>query len=55
MSVGRSFRPAYMPYNLFTNPKLMAASGLFLVRHTGNDKDFLTTRVSYLFDLRAHP
>jgi acyl transferase domain-containing protein/thioesterase domain-containing protein len=44
---------AYMPYHLFTNPKLMAASGLFLVRHTGNDKDFLTTRVSYLFDLRG--
>jgi acyl transferase domain-containing protein len=44
---------AYMPYHLFTNPKLMAAAGLFLVRHTGNDKDFLTTRVSYLFDLRG--
>jgi acyl transferase domain-containing protein/thioesterase domain-containing protein/acyl carrier protein len=44
---------AYMPYHLFTNPKLMAASGLFLIRHTGNDKDFLTTRVSYLFDLRG--
>jgi acyl transferase domain-containing protein/thioesterase domain-containing protein len=44
---------AYMPYHLFTNPKLMASSGLFLVRHTGNDKDFLTTRVSYLFDLRG--
>jgi acyl transferase domain-containing protein len=44
---------AYMPYHLFTNPKLMSATGLFLVRHTGNDKDFLTTRVSYLFDLRG--
>jgi acyl transferase domain-containing protein/thioesterase domain-containing protein/acyl carrier protein len=44
---------AYMPYHLFTNPKLMASTGLFLVRHTGNDKDFLTTRVSYLFDLRG--
>jgi hypothetical protein len=42
-----------MPYHLFTNPKLMTAAGLFLVRHTGNDKDFLTTRVSYLFDLRG--
>ena len=27
--------------------------GLFLARHTGNDKDFLTTRASYLFDLRG--
>ena len=44
---------AYMPYHLFTNPKLMASVGLFLARHTGNDKDFLTTRASYLFDLRG--
>jgi acyl transferase domain-containing protein len=44
---------AYLPYHLFTNPKLMASTGLFLARHTGNDKDFLTTRVSYLFDLRG--
>jgi acyl transferase domain-containing protein/thioesterase domain-containing protein len=50
---GGSGMNAYMPYHLFTNPKLMAATGLFLVRHTGNDKDFLTTRVSYLFDLRG--
>lgn len=50
---GGSGMNAYMPYHLFTNPKLMNASGLFLVRHTGNDKDFLTTRVSYLFDLRG--
>ena len=27
--------------------------GLFLLRHTGNDKDFLATRASYLFDLRG--
>ena len=44
---GGSGMNAYMPYHLFTNPKLMSAAGLFLVRHTGNDKDFLTTRVSY--------
>jgi acyl transferase domain-containing protein/thioesterase domain-containing protein len=50
---GGSGMNAYMPYHLFTNPKLMSAAGLFLVRHTGNDKDFLTTRVSYLFDLRG--
>ena len=27
--------------------------GLFLLRHTGNDKDFLCTRVSYLLDLKG--
>ena len=43
----------YMPYNLLTNPDLMKSLGLFMVRHTGNDKDFLTTRVSYLFNLRG--
>jgi acyl transferase domain-containing protein/thioesterase domain-containing protein len=44
---------AYMPYNLFTNPELMRSMGLFLVRHTGNDKDFLTTRVSYCLNLKG--
>jgi acyl transferase domain-containing protein/thioesterase domain-containing protein/acyl carrier protein len=44
---------AYMPYNLLTNPKLVRQVGLFLIRHTGNDKDFLTTRVSYLFNLKG--
>ncbi|HKY36606.1 MAG TPA: SDR family NAD(P)-dependent oxidoreductase [Polyangiaceae bacterium] len=42
---------AYMPYNLFTNPELMRSMGLFLARHTGNDKDFLSTRVSYCLNL----
>jgi acyl transferase domain-containing protein len=27
--------------------------GFFLLRHTGNDKDFLSTRVSYEFDLKG--
>lgn len=44
---------AYMPYNLLTNPKLIRDVGLFLLRHTSNDKDFLTTRASYLFDLKG--
>ncbi len=43
----------YMMYNLLSNPDLMASSGEFLVRHTGNDKDFLTTRVSYELDLKG--
>ncbi len=42
---------AYMPYNLLTNPALVDSVGFFLLRHTGNDKDFLTTRVSYCFNL----
>jgi acyl transferase domain-containing protein/thioesterase domain-containing protein/acyl carrier protein len=50
---GGSGMNAYMPLNLFTNPELMQSLGLFLVRHTGNDKDFLTTRVSYLFNLKG--
>jgi acyl transferase domain-containing protein/thioesterase domain-containing protein/acyl carrier protein len=50
---GGSGHNAYLPYNLLTNPKLMQQVGFFLVRHTGNDKDFLTTRVSYLLNLRG--
>lgn len=44
---------AYLPYNLLTNPELVAEVGFFLLRHTGNDKDFLTTRASYCFDLKG--
>ncbi|MBO9623884.1 MAG: SDR family NAD(P)-dependent oxidoreductase [Sphingomonas sp.] len=44
---------AYMPYHLLTNPKLVRDVGLFLLRHTSNDKDFLATRVSYLLDLKG--
>ncbi len=44
---------AYMPYNLLTNGKLVQDVGLFLLRHTSNDKDFMTTRVSYLLDLKG--
>jgi acyl transferase domain-containing protein/thioesterase domain-containing protein len=44
---------AYMMFNLLTNPELMETVGLFLIRHTGNDKDFLATRASYNLDLRG--
>ncbi len=44
---------AYLPYNLMTNPELVKSMGMFLLRHTGNDKDFLTSRVSYLLDLKG--
>ncbi|MDX1452466.1 MAG: type I polyketide synthase, partial [Oleiphilaceae bacterium] len=42
---------AYMPFNLLTNPDLVDQVGFFLLRHTGNDKDFLATRASYIFNL----
>jgi acyl transferase domain-containing protein/thioesterase domain-containing protein/acyl carrier protein len=45
---------SYFYFNLCSNPDLVANTGMFLLRHTGNDKDFLATRVSHLFDLRGH-
>ncbi len=44
---------AYFSFNVLTNPALIESVGLFLLRHTGNDKDFLTTRVSYHLDLKG--
>ena len=44
---------AYLARNLLSNPALVASVGEFLLRHTGNDKDFLATRLSYLLDLRG--
>src|SRR5688500_5439254 len=44
---------SYFMFNLLTNPELVRDVGLFLLRHTGNDKDFLATRVSYLLNLRG--
>ncbi|MCC6238519.1 MAG: polyketide synthase, partial [Dehalococcoidia bacterium] len=41
----------YFLRNLMTHPELVDSVGLFLLRHTGNDKDFLATEVSYKFDL----
>ncbi|HEY6880963.1 MAG TPA: type I polyketide synthase, partial [Polyangiales bacterium] len=45
--------PLYMQENLRSNADLMRAMGDFLVRHTGNDMNFLATRVSYELDLRG--
>ncbi|WP_171133156.1 MULTISPECIES: type I polyketide synthase [unclassified Ruegeria] len=42
---------SYLPFNLLSNPDLVEEIGMFLLRHTGNDKDFLTTRLSYLLNL----
>ncbi len=44
---------SYFYFNLCSNLELVRDVGLFLLRHTGNDKDFLATRVSYLLDLRG--
>ncbi|MCU0730394.1 MAG: polyketide synthase, partial [Hyphomonas sp.] len=45
--------PLYMIENLRSNPELIKSMGEFLVRHTGNDMNFLATRVSYEMDLRG--
>ncbi|HYP13362.1 MAG TPA: type I polyketide synthase, partial [Bryobacteraceae bacterium] len=44
---------SYFMFNLLTNPQLVHSVGLFLLRHTGNDKDFLATRVSYTYNLKG--
>lgn len=41
----------YLMRNLLTRRELVDGVGFFLLRHTGNDKDFLATRVSYLMNL----
>src|SRR5262249_53557773 len=43
----------YLLHNVLGNPQLVRDVGMFLIRHGGNDKDFLATRVSYQFDLRG--
>ncbi|TNC50405.1 SDR family NAD(P)-dependent oxidoreductase [Rubellimicrobium rubrum] len=44
---------AYYHQNILTNRDLVDGTGLFLLRHTGNDKDFLATRLSHTLDLRG--
>ena len=44
---------SYFYFNLCSNKDLVDATGMFLLRHTGNDKDFLATRVSHILDLRG--
>ncbi|MGJ8544831.1 MAG: type I polyketide synthase [Sulfitobacter sp.] len=44
---------SYFYFNICSNPELVDDVGMFLLRHTGNDKDFLSTRVSHVFDLRG--
>ncbi|MEE4190007.1 MAG: beta-ketoacyl synthase N-terminal-like domain-containing protein [Halieaceae bacterium] len=44
---------SYFYFNICSNPRLVDEVGMFLLRHTGNDKDFLSTRVSHVFDLKG--
>jgi acyl transferase domain-containing protein/NAD(P)-dependent dehydrogenase (short-subunit alcohol dehydrogenase family) len=50
---GGSGHNAYFHLNLLGNRALEEQVGHFLLRHTGNDKDFLATRVSYAMNLRG--
>jgi acyl transferase domain-containing protein len=43
----------YLLNNLLTNGKVLPQLGWFLLRHTGNDKDFFTNNVSYRLDLHG--
>ena len=43
----------YLIHNLLTNPEMTDSLGMFVVRHTSNDKDFLATGVSYKLNLRG--
>ena len=43
----------YLTSNLLRNPALVASVGEWLIRHTGNDPNFLATRVSYELNLRG--
>lgn len=44
---------SYFYFNVCSNKHLVDQVGMFLLRHTGNDKDFLSTRASFTFDLRG--
>jgi acyl transferase domain-containing protein/thioesterase domain-containing protein len=43
----------YLTKNVMANPEIMATVGEWLVRHTGNDSNFLATRISYELNLRG--
>ncbi|MDC0736818.1 beta-ketoacyl synthase N-terminal-like domain-containing protein [Cognatishimia sp. SS12] len=44
---------SYFYFNVCSNPELVDSTGMFLLRHTGNDKDFLSTRLSHILDLKG--
>jgi acyl transferase domain-containing protein/NADPH:quinone reductase-like Zn-dependent oxidoreductase/thioesterase domain-containing protein/acyl carrier protein len=43
----------YMMYHLVTNQRIMQTVGEWLVRHSGNDMNFLATRLSYELGLKG--
>ena len=44
---------SYFYFNVCSNRDLVDSTGMFLLRHTGNDKDFMTTRLSHILDLNG--
>jgi acyl transferase domain-containing protein/thioesterase domain-containing protein/acyl carrier protein len=44
---------SYFYFNVCSHKSLVDETGMFLLRHTGNDKDFLSTRASFVFDLHG--
>ena len=44
---------SYLIQNLLSDADLVEKEGIFLLRHTGNDKDILATRLSYQMNLRG--
>ncbi|MCP5074585.1 MAG: KR domain-containing protein [Rhodobacteraceae bacterium] len=42
---------SYFYFNVCSNPDLVENTGMFLLRHTGNDKDFMATRLSHILNL----
>ncbi|GAA6207062.1 type I polyketide synthase [Cognatishimia sp. WU-CL00825] len=44
---------SYFYFNICSNRELVDSTGMFLLRHTGNDKDFLSTRLSHFLDLKG--
>lgn len=45
--------PEYYMHNLLRNRQIMESVGAWLVRHNGNDQNFLATRTSYELNLRG--
>ena len=44
---------SYFYFNICSNPDMVQNVGMFLLRHTGNDKDFLSTRLSHILNLKG--
>ncbi|RLK07358.1 type I polyketide synthase [Ruegeria conchae] len=44
---------SYFYFNVCSNRDLVDDVGMFLLRHTGNDKDFMSTRLSHILDLKG--